>query len=145
MQANSNNHFLNLQIFAGLLKCIHKICMERFIGHLAIVDIEDVRQLWFRDFFRLAGFRRCHCQTSDGDALQLETWNCLALRESLDPESSIAFDKFKVWLAEGRCTEALLLSIASGKAAEVERKHFHDLLAEAEKEGVIQAYYCTRN
>ncbi|KAM0798988.1 hypothetical protein BDR22DRAFT_348043 [Usnea florida] len=38
---------------------------------------------------------------------------------------------FRTWLAEGRCSSGLLDSIASGEAAEVERKHFHKLLTEA--------------
>ena len=44
---------------------------------------------------------------------------------------SNVYEQFKTWLAQGRCTSALLDSVASGKAADVERKYFHDLLAEA--------------
>ena len=53
---------------------------------------------------------------------------------ALDDEEatfSNVYKLFKTWLAHGRCTSALLDSVASGKAADVERKYFHDLLAEA--------------
>ena len=43
------------------------------------------------------------------------------------------YQQFKTWLAQGRCTSALLDLVASGKAADVERKYFHDLLTEAGK------------
>ena len=120
-----------MQIFAMLLSCIRKICAERFIGHLAMVDIEGVSHDWYRAFFRLAGFCRCRCQSSADSALQLEPRNCLTLmRESLDQRFSAVYERIGAWLAEGRCTRSLLNSVASGQAAEVEHKYFHDLLAE---------------
>lgn len=134
MQANSGHRFLNMQIFAGLLGCVRKICIGRLIGHLAIVEIEDVSQHWYRDFFRLAGFHRCRCQSSAGSTLQPETRNCLSSSELLDIESSTVNETVRIWLAEGRCTSALLDSVASGEAAEVERKYFHDLRAELQDE-----------
>ena len=138
MQADTNNRFVNVQIFAMLLSCIRKICTERFIRHLAMVDIEGVSQGWYGDFFRLAGFSRCRCQNLAGSALQLEPRNCLALKESLDQGFSAAYERMGTWLAEGRCTRSLLDSIASGQAAEVERKYFHDLLAEIGDKGPSQ-------
>lgn len=134
MQANTNDRFLNMQIFAGLLRCVSKICIERLIGHLVIVDIEDVSQKWYHDFFRLAGFYRCCCQSSAGSTLELEARNCLASRQSPDRNFSIVYERLRTWLAEGRCTAALLDSVASGEAVEVERRYFHDLLAELGKE-----------
>ena len=53
---------------------------------------------------------------------------------ALDDEEatfSNVYQQFKTWLGQRRCTSALLDSAASGKAADVERKCFHDLLAEA--------------
>ena len=129
MQAKTNDRFHNVQIFAGLLRCIRKICVERLIGHLTIVDIKDVSQSWYRDFFKLAGFQHCRCQSSAGSTLQLETRNCIALTGSLDQGFSTVYETVSIWLAEGRCTRALLDSAASGEAAEVERRYFHDLLA----------------
>ena len=35
----------------------------------------------------------------------------------------------RIWLVEGRCTKPLLDSAASGEAAEVEHRYFHDLIA----------------
>lgn len=134
MQANTNDRFVNIQIFAGLLRCIRRICTERLIGHLAIVDIEDTSQSWYRYFFKLAGFSHCHCQDSAGSTLQLENRDCLAWRESSQEDFSTAYKMVRIWLAEGRCTRALLDSVASGEAAEVERKYFHDLLAGIWKE-----------
>lgn len=130
MQANTNDRFVNIQIFAGLLRCIRRICNERLIGHLAIVDIEDASQSWYRYFFKLAGFSHCHCQDSAGSTLQLENRVCLAWRESSQQDISTAYEMVRIWLAEGRCKSSLLDSVASGEAAEVERKYFHDLLAE---------------
>ncbi len=129
MQAKTNERFHNLQIFAGLLRCIRKICIERLIGHLAIVDIGDVSQNWYHDFFRLAGFHPCHCQNSTGSALQPEPRNCLALTESLDQEFSTVHEIVRIWLAEGRCTRTLLDPAASGEAVEVEHRYFQDLIA----------------
>lgn len=134
MQANSKDRLLNMQIFAGLLRRVRKICVERFIGHLAIVDIEDASQSWYRDFFRLAGFSRCRCHSSDGSALQREAWNCVSLRGWLENNFPNVYDTVRIWLEEGRCTRALLDSVASGDAAEVERRFFHDLIAELENE-----------
>ena len=119
-----------MQIFAGLLRCIRNICMERFIEHLAIVDIADGSQNWYRDFFRLAGFRQCRCQRSGSSTLQLETQICLSLRRWPAEDFPTVYETVRVWLAEGRCTRALLDSVAFGEAAEVERRYFHDLLAE---------------
>ncbi|CAD6567228.1 MAG: hypothetical protein ASARMPRED_000553 [Alectoria sarmentosa] len=130
MQANTNDRFVNIQIFAGLLRCIRRICNERLIGHLTIVDIEDTSQSWYRYFFKLAGFSQCHCQDSAGSTLQLENRVCLAWRESSQQDISTAYKMVRIWLAEGRCTSSLLDSVASGEAAEVERKYFRDLLAE---------------
>ena len=131
MQADTKNRFVNMQIFAMLLSCIRKICTERFIGHLAMMEVEGVSQDWYRDFFRLAGFRQCRCQSSTSSELQLEPRNCLALmRKSLDQGFSAVYERIGNWLAEGRCTRSLLDSVASGQAAEVEHKYFHDLLAE---------------
>lgn len=138
MQANTNDRFLNMQIFAGLLRCIRKICMERFIGHLAIVDIDDISQNWYRDFFRLAEFSRCYCRASNGNTLRPENWNCLASRKTPLEDFSAVYEKVEIWLAEGRCTKALLDSVASGEAAEVERRYFHDLLAEIREEKQAQ-------
>ena len=138
MQADTNNRFVNMQIFAMLLSCIRKICAERFIGHLAMVDTEGVSQGWYGDFFRLAGFSRCRCQSLTSSALQLEPRNCLALRESLDQGFSATYERIGAWLAEGRCTRSLLDSVESGQAAEVERKYFHNLLAEIGDEGPLQ-------
>lgn len=130
MQANTNNRFANMQIFAMLLSCIRNICAERYIGHLAMVNIEGESHDWYHDFFRLAGFSPCRCQSSADSALQLEPRNCLALiRESLDLGFSAVYEKIDTWLAEGRCTRSLLDSVASGQAAEVEHRYFHDLLA----------------
>ena len=134
MQANTSDRFFNMQIFAGLLRCIRKICTERFIKHLTIVDIEDISQDWYRDFFRLVGFSRCYCRTSNGNTLRTENWNCLASRKSSFEDFSTVYEKVKIWLAEGRCTKSLLDSVASGEAAEVERRYFHDLLAELREE-----------
>lgn len=139
MQANTNDRFLNIRIFAGLLECVRKICVERLIEHLAIADIQDVSQSWYRDFFRLAGFYRCRCQSSASGTLQLETRNCLSLRRSLDKEWPTVYKMVKIWLAEGRCTRALLDSIASGEASEVERRYFHDLCAELNSENHSQS------
>ena len=130
MQADTDNRFVNMQIFAMLLSCIRKICAERLIGHLAMVDIEGVSHDWYGDFFRLAGFSRCRCHSSASSALQLGPRKCLALREPLDRGFSAVYERIGTWLAEGRCTRNLLDSVASGQAAEVERKYFHDLLAE---------------
>ncbi len=129
MQANANNRFLNMQIFAELLRFLCKICIGRLIGHLAIVDIGDASQNWYRDFFRLAGFSRCCCQSPAGSAVQLEDWNCLVLKPP-DWESLSVDKRVEIWLAEGRCTQALLDSVASGEAAEGERRYFRDLVAE---------------
>ena len=135
MQADTNNRSVNMQIFEMLLSCIRKICAERYIGHLAMVDIEGVPQGWYGDFFRLAGFSRCRCQSSAGSALQLEPRNCLALtRESLDQSFSAVYGRIGAWLAEDRSTRSLLDSVASGQAVEVEHKHFHDLLADVGEE-----------
>lgn len=112
--------------------------MERFIEHLAIIDIEDTAQDWYRDFFRLAGFSRCNCQALADSTLRLANWNCLASRKSPFEDFSTVYEKVKIWLAEGRCTRALLDSVASGEAAEVERKYFHDLLAEIREEKQAQ-------
>ena len=131
MKADTNNRFANMQIFAMLLSCIRKICAERYIGHLVMVNLEGLSHNWYRDFFRLAGFSRCLCQSSDSSALQLEPRNCLALmRESFDQSFSAVYERIGAWLAEGRCTRSLLDSVASGQAAEVEHKYFQDLLAE---------------
>ena len=131
MQADTKNRFANMQIFAMLLSCIRKICVERFIWHLAMVDLEGVSQGWYGDFFRLAGFSPCRCQISAGSELRVEPRNCLALmRESLDRGFSAVYERIEAWLAEGRCTRSLLDSVASGQAAEVEQRYFHDLLAE---------------
>ena len=129
MQANANDRFLNMQIFAKLLKYLCKICTVRLIGHLAIVDLGDASQNWYRDFFRLAGFSRCCCQSAARSAVQLEDWNCLVLKPP-DLESLSVDKRVESWLAEGRCTQALLDSVASGEAAEVERRYFRDLVAE---------------
>ena len=99
-----------------------------------MVEIEGVSQGWYRDFFRLAGFSPCQCQSSASTAPQLEPRNCLALRDSLEQDSSAVYERFRAWLAEGRCTRSLLDSVASGQAAEVEHKHFHDLLADMGEE-----------
>ena len=139
MQADTNDHFSNMQIFAMLLSCIRKICAERYIGHLAMVEIEGESHDWYRDFFRLAGFSPCRCQSSAGSALQLETWNCLALiKEPLDQGFPAMYERIDTWLAEGRCTRSLLDSVASGQAAEVEHRYFHDLLAEIGGRGPSQ-------
>ena len=131
MQADTNNRFANIQIFAMLLSCVRKICAERYIGHLVMVEIEGVSQDWYGGFFRLAGFTRCRCQSSANSVLQLEPRNCLALmRESVDQGFSAVYERISSLLAEGRCTRSLLESIASGQGAEVEHKYFHDLLAE---------------
>ena len=134
MQANTNDRFLNIRVYFGLLKCVRKICIERLIEHLAIMDIEDVSQTWYRDFFRLAGFYRCRCQGLAGSTLQLGTRRCFSSRELLDKEFATVYKMVKTWLAEGRCTRTLLESIASGEAAEVESRYFLDLLAELESE-----------
>lgn len=134
MQANTRDRALNMQVFAGLLRCIRKICNERFIGHIAIVGIQDVSQIWYSDFFRLAGFHPCHCQSSAGSTPKLETRICLASRESPAESFPTVYEMFRIWLAEGRCTKALLDSIASGEGAEVEHRYFHDLLTEFENE-----------
>ena len=139
MQANTNDRFLNMQIFAELLRCIRETCIDRFIGHLAMMDIGDVSQRWYRDFFRLAGFSRCRCQCSATGALQLVNRVCLVSRKPLNQNSPAVYEKMRTWLAEGRCTEALLDSVASGEAAEVERKYFHDLLAELQNEKLSQS------
>lgn len=134
MQANTKDRFFNMQIFAELLRCIRKICIERFIGHLKMVDIGCVSQKWYRDFFRLAGFSRCRCQSLASSALQLETWNCLSLRKSLNQDFSSMNERTRTCLAESRCTKALLGFVVPGEAAEVERRYFHDLRAELENE-----------
>ena len=139
MQANTNERFLNMQIFAELLRCIRETCIDRFIGHLAMVDISEVSQRWYRDFFRLAGFSRCHCQCFPSDALQLVNRVCLASRKPMNQNSPAVYEKMRTWLAEGRCTEALLDSVASGEAVEVERKYFHDLLAELQNKNLSQS------
>ena len=123
-----------MQIFAELFKCIREVCIERFIGHLTMVDIGCESQKWYQDFFRLAGFSRCRCQSSASSALQLEAWNCLILRKSLSQDLLSVYDRTKTWFAESRCTKALLDSVAPSKAAEVERRYFHDLRAELENE-----------
>ena len=138
MQASTSDRFLNMQIFAQLLRCIREICIQKFITHLAMVDIRDGSQTWYRKFFRLAGFRRCRCQRSTGSAVQVETRNCLGSKQSLDGNSSAVYRTVMGWLVEGRCTSALLASIASGEAAEVERIYFHDLLAKLEKKRSTQ-------
>ena len=139
MQANTNDRFANMQIFAMLLSCIREICAEKLIVHLAMVDLEGVSQGWYGDFFRLAGFSRCRCQSSLGSALQVEPRNCLTLRrKSLDQGFSVVYERIEAWLAEGRCTRSLLDSVASGQAAEVERKYFHDLLEEIGNERLSQ-------
>ena len=134
MQADTNDRLLNIQIFAELLRRIRKICAQRFIEHLAIFDIDDGPQNWYRDFFRLAGFSRCRCRMPAGIPLQLESWNCLASREPLEWKFLTVYEKVRNWLAEGRCTKALLDSVASGEAVEVERRHFQNLLAQLENE-----------
>lgn len=139
MQANTNDRFHNVQIFAGLLRCIRKICNERLIGHLTIVDIKDVSQSWYRDFFTRAGFHHCRCQSSAGSTRQLETRNCLALTASLDQGFSTVYETFSIWFAKGRCTRALLDPAASSEAAEVERRYFRDLLAVFENEKISQS------
>ena len=138
MQATADSRFFNMQIFAKLLGSIRTICVERFISHLVMVDTGGVSQGWYRDFFRLAGFSRCRCQSSASSTQQLELRNCLALRESVNGDFSPVYDKVSLWLAEGRCTRTLLDSVASGEAAEVESRHFHDLLAELENERPFQ-------
>ena len=139
MQADTNDRFSNMQIFAMLLSCIRKICAERYIGHLAMLDIEGESHDWYRHFFRLAGFSRCRCQSSAGSALQLETRNCLALiKEPLDQGFPVMYERIGTWLAEGRCTRSLLDSVASGQAAEVEHRYFHDFLAEIGDRGPSQ-------
>ena len=134
IQANTNDRLLNIQIFTELLRRIRSLCTERFINHLAIFDIDDESQNWYRDFFRLAGFNRCRCHISAGMTLQLGTWNCLASREAFQWELLTVYERVRIWLAEGRCTKALLDSVASGEAVEVERKHFQDLLAQLKNE-----------
>ena len=134
MQANTNDRFLNMRIFAELLRCIREICAERLIGHLAMVDLGDESQSWFRDFFRLAGFRRCRCQGPARGAPQPEPRNCLASKGSLERDCSTACERLGAWLAQGRCTRALFESVASGEAADVERRYFRDLLAELKDE-----------
>ena len=112
-----------MQIFAALLRCIRHICAERFIQHIAVVDIEHPSQDWFRDFFRLAGFRRCRCGTDR--SLELEPRRlCLRLRKAPGGDETI-----RRCFAEGRCTRALLGSVAFGEAGEVERRCFRHLLA----------------
>lgn len=132
MQANTKDRMLNMQTFAGLLRCIRNICTGRFIEHLAVVDIEGASQDWYRDFFRLAGFHQCHCQDSAGGAQQLETRRCLALRKAQPEDFPNVYETIRIWLAEGRCTRVLLDSVAFGNAAEVERRYFRRLLAELE-------------
>lgn len=123
---------LNTEIFAGLLRCIRNICTERFIEHLTIVDIADGSQNWFRNFFGLAGFCHCHCQRSTSSILQLEPRICVTLRK-LPPEDFQTVHKtIRVWLVKSKCTRALLNSVTFGKAAEVERSYFHNLLTEIE-------------
>ena len=134
MQADTNDRFLNVQIFAGLLSRIRRICIERLINHLTIVEIEDLSQTWYRDFFRLAGFYRCRCQSSAGSTLQLEARNCLASTETLARHFASVYETVSMWLAQGRCTRALLASVASGAAVGMELGRFHDLLAELENE-----------
>ena len=139
MQASTDDRFLNMQIFAELLRCIRETCIDRFIGHLAMMDIGDASQSWYRDFFRLAGFKRCRCQCFPSGALQLVNRVCLVSRRSLDQNFPAVYGRMRNWLAEGRCTEALLDSVASGEAAEVERRYFHDLLAELQNEKVSRS------
>ena len=134
MQANTKDRLLNIQIFAELLRRIRGICAQRFIEHLAIFDMNDGSQDWYRDFFRLAGFSRCRCRVPAGIPLQLESWNCFASREPLEWKFLTVYEKVKIWLAEGRCTKALLDSVASGEAVEVERRYFQKLLAQLENE-----------
>ena len=178
IQADRAQGFITLEIFAGLLRCIREICNDRTISHITMPDVERVSQTWYRDFFRLAGFRRCQCPSpSAGSSIQQDfnqNRNCLSSFPSFassswrrvpeDEEASLrrasetirawlangrspsalddekddqeatfsnVCETFRTWLAEGRCSSGLLDSIASGEAAEVERKHFHKLLAEA--------------
>ena len=132
MQANTKDRFLNMQIFSGLLGCVRKICIERFIEHVTVVDIEDTPQDWYRDFFRLAGFCRCRCRDSAGGTRQLQKRSCLVLRQSPDAEISAVYGMIRTWLAKGLYKRALLDSVASSEATEVKRRQSHDLLAEIE-------------
>ena len=58
---------------------------------------------------------------------------CLRLRNAPLGDFPDPYDSIRSWLAEGRCTRALLESVAFGEAAEVERRYFHRLLAGLEK------------
>lgn len=134
MQANTKDRFFNMQIFAELLRYIRKICIERFIGHLTMVDTGCVSQKWYYDFFGLAGFSRCRCRSLASSALQFYTWNCLILGKSLSQDLLSVYERTGTWLAGSRCTKTLLDCVAPGKAAGVERRYFHDLRAEPENE-----------
>ena len=147
MHADTDQGFLNMEIFAGLLRCIREICTERLISHLTMGNNEDVSQTWYRDFFRLAGFHHCQCPSSSaGSSIQQhldENQICLS---SISSSSSSSFSSsrmldeeetatrnvpgtFKPCIAEGRRKGALLDSVASGKAVEVKRKKSHSSLA----------------
>ena len=130
MQANAGNRFRNMQIFLKLLECIGEICNERLIGHIAFLDIKHPSQNWYRDFFRLAGFVPCRCQSSASIAQQFGTWSCLVSRNTLAEKFLAVYERTEDWFAEGRCTKTLIDSVASGEASEVERRYFKDLLAE---------------
>ena len=140
MQADTAQGFLNLEIPARLLRCIHGICTERHISHLKMVDIDHVSQTRYRDFFRLAGFQCCRCPSpSAGSSTQQDpvpNQNCLTFsfctsgRTLDDEEASIKNvpETPRTCLAEGQSKSTLPNSTgASGREIEVERKHSHNV------------------
>lgn len=129
MQANTKDRLYNMQIFTELLRRIRSICLERCIEHLTMVDIGGVSHEWYRDFFRLAGFSHCRCQSSASRAVQLETRNCVVLRKSLAQDVSSRDERIRTWLAEISCTKEFCDPFAPRKGAEMERRYFHDLQA----------------
>ena len=150
MHADTDQGFLNIEIFAGLLRCICEICTERLISHLTMGNNEDVSQTWYRDFLRLAGFHHCQCLSSSaGSSIQEhldENQICLSSISSSSSSSSSSrildeeevstrnvSETFEACIAEGRCRGALLDSVASDKAVKVKRKHSHNSLAALRK------------
>lgn len=108
----------NMSLFAILLLRIRQICAERFITHIAIVDIEQPAQKWYGEFFRLAGFRRCGCAI--GGAVEVGPRRlCLRLRDA-----AVEDEGFRDWFVEGGCRRELLEGVAFGEAGEGERGCF---------------------
>lgn len=148
MQADTAQGFLNLEIPARLLRCIHAICTEKHISHLKMVDIDHVAQKWYRDFFRLAGFQCCRCPgPSAGSSTQQDlvpNQNCLNLcfspsgrtLDEEEPSIKKVHETPRTCLAEDQSKSTLPDStVASGKAVEVERKHSHNIPAPLSKGG----------